>query len=246
MNGRNYKLVTGIISLFIALFLAWRIGLWLEPDPKQGNPAPAVSSPAAKEPPFVTGEVKKDLTFEVRSVRFSDKGKTVEGIGIVRFDSDRSELKGAAVAMVKKLKEKVPAAERITLTLKPAVDCPVCTMAEASWDRGKVVLRYGIPTMDQMEAANALIGTKKETDETVDRPRLHRPDRESFGTGLAITMAIEAVRKKDPALSDEQALEQASAATGINYVVARRHRDFMAAYYTGTSYGDETFNLPLP
>ncbi len=246
MNGRTYKLATGIISLLIALFLAWRIGLWLEPDPKQGSPAPAVSSPATKDPPFVSGEVRKDLTFEVRSVRFSDKGKTVEGIGIIRFDSDRSELKAAAVAMVRKLKEKIPAAERIALTLKPAVDCPVCAMADVVWDRGKVVLRYGIPSLEQMEAANALIGTKKETGETIDGPRLHRPDKETFGTGLAVTLAIEAARQKNAALGEEQTLEQATAATGINYVVARRHRDFMAAYYTGNSYGDETFNLPLP
>jgi hypothetical protein len=246
MNGRTYKLVTGIISLFIALFLAWRIGLWLEPAPQPGNPAPAVSSPAAKEPPFVAGTVKKDLGFEVRSVTLDDTGKALTGIGIVRFDSDRSELKAAAVAMVKKLKEKVPAAERIALTLKPAVDCPVCAMAEVAWDRGTAVLRYGIPSLEQMEAANARIGTKNEQGETVDGPRLHRPDRESFGAGLAVTMAMDAARKKNPALGDEQLLEQAAAATGINYVVARRHRDFMAAYYTGNSYGDETFNLPLP
>ena len=246
MNGRTYKLVTGIVSLFIALFLAWRIGLWLEPEPRQGSPAPAVSSPAAKEPPFVAGTVKKDLNFEVRSVTLSDQGKTVEGIGIVRFDSDRSELKAAAVAMMRKLKEKVPAAERIALTLKPAVDCPVCAMAEVAWERGDAVLRYGTPSLEQMEAANARIGTKKETGETIDGPRLHRPDRESFGAGLAVTLAMDAARKKNPSLNDEQLLEQAAAATGLNYVVARRHRDFMAAYYTGNSYGDEKFNLPLP
>jgi hypothetical protein len=246
MNGRTYKLVTGIISLFIALFLAWRIGLWLEPEPKQGSPAPALSSPAAKEPAFATGTVKKDLNFEVRSVTLSDKGKTVEGIGIVRFDSDRSELKAAGVAMVKKMKEKVPAAERIVLTLKPAVDCPVCAMAEVAWDRGKVALRYGIPSLEQMEGANALIGTKTEKGETVDRPRLHRPDKETFGAGLAVTLAMDAARKKNPALGDEQLLEQAAAAAGLNYVVARRHRDFMAAYYTANGYGEETFALPLP
>lgn len=246
MNGRTYKLITGIISLFIALFLAWRIGLWLEPEPQPGSPAPAVPSPAAKEPPFVTGTVKKDLGFEVRNVRFSDKGKTVEGIGIIRFDSDRSELKAAAVAMVTKLKEKVPAAERITLTMKPSVDCPVCAMAEVAWDRGKAVLRYGIPSLEQMEAANARIGTKNEAGETVDRPRLYRPDRETFGAGLTVTLAMDAARKKNPVLGDEDLLEQAAAATGLNYVVARRHRDFMSAYYTGNSYGDETFNLPLP
>lgn len=246
MNGRTYKLVTGIISLFIALFLAWRIGLWLEPEPRSGSPAPAVSSPVAKEPPFVTGTVKKDLGFEVRSVRISDQGKTVAGIGIVRFDSDRSELKAVAVAMVTKLKEKVPAAERITLTLKPSVDCPVCAMAEVAWDRGKVALRYGIPSLEQMEGANARIGTKDEEGATVDRPRLHRPDRESFGAGLAVTQALDTARKKNPALNEEQLLEQAAAATGLNYVVARRHRDFMAAYYTGSGYGEETFTLPLP
>lgn len=246
MNGRTYKLVTGIISLFIALFLAWRIGLWLEPELRPEGAAPAVSSPVAKEPPFVTGTVKKDLGFEVRNVRFSDRGKTVAGIGIVRFDSDRSELKGAAVAMVTKMKEKVPAAERITLTLKPAVDCPVCAMAEVAWDRGTAVLRYGIPSLEQMETANARIGTKNEKGETVDAPRLHHPDRESFAAGLAVTVAMDAARKKNPALGDEQLLEQAAAATGINYVVARRHRDFMAAYYTATGYGEETFTLPLP
>lgn len=246
MNGRTYKLVTGIISLFIALFLAWRIGLWLEPAPQQGSPAPAVSSPAAKEPPFVTGTVKKDLGFEVRNVAFSDKGKAVAGIGIVRFDSDRSELKAAAVAMVTKLKEQVPAAERITLTLKPAVDCPVCAMAEVAWDRGTAVLRYGIPSLEQMEAANARIGTKDEEGKPVDQPRLYRPDRETFAAGLAVTLAMDAARKNDPALGDEQLLEQAAAATGINYVVARRHRDFMAAYYTASGYGEETFTLPLP
>ena len=246
MNGRTYKLVTGIISLFNALFLAWRIGLWLEPEPKQGSQAPAVSSPAAKEPPFVTGAVRKDLNFEVLNVRFSNRGKTVEGIGIVTFDSDRSDLKASAVAMLKKLKEKVPAAERIALTLKPAVDCPVCAMAEVAWDRGKVELLYGIPSLEQMEEANARIGMKNERGETVDRPRLYRPDRETFAAGLAITQAIDAARKKNPSLGDDKLLEQAAAATGINYVVARRGRDFMASYYTATGYGDETFNLPLP
>ncbi len=246
MNGRTYKLVTGIISLFIALFLAWRIGLWLEPEPKQETPVPAVSSPSAKEPPFVTGMVKKDLNFEVRNVRFSDRGKTVEGIGIVTFDSDWSDLKAAAVAMLKKLKEKVPAAERIALTLKPAVECPVCDMAEVAWDRGKVELRYGIPSQEQMEEANARIGTKNEKGETVDRPRLYRPDKETFGAGLAVTLAMDAARKKNPALGDEQLLEQAAAATGLSYVVARRHWDFMAAYYTADGSGNETFNLPLP
>ncbi|MBT1075707.1 hypothetical protein [Geobacter grbiciae] len=246
MNGRTYKLVTGIISLFIALFLAWRIGLWLEPEPKQRNPAPAVPSPAAKEPPFVTGTVRKDLNFEVRNVRFGNRGKTVEGIGIVTFDSDRSDLKAAAVAMLKKLKEKVPAAERIVLTLKPSVDCPVCAMAEVTWDRGKVDMRYGIPSLEQMEEANTLIGTKDKKGETVDRPRLYLPDRETFAAGLAITQAIDAARKKNPSLGDDQLLEQAAAATGLNYAVARRSRDFMAAYYTATEYGEETFTLSLP
>lgn len=246
MNGRTYKLVTGIISLFIALFLAWRIGLWLEPEPKQKNPASAVPSSAAKEPSFVTGTVKKDITFEVRDVRFSNRGKTVEGIGIVGFDSDRSGLKAAAVAMLKKLKEKVPAAERIVLSLKPSVDCPVCAMAEVTWDRGKVDMRYGIPSLEQMEEANTLIGTKDKKGETVDRPRLYLPDRETFAAGLAITQGIEAVRKKNPALGDEQLLEQAAAATGLNYAVAKRHRDFMAAYYTTNGYGEETFTLSLP
>lgn len=246
MNGRTYKLVTGIISLFIALFLAWRIGLWLEPEPKQENPAPAVPSPAAKEPPFVSGTVRKDLNFEVRNVSLSDKGKTVEGIGIVGFDSDRSDLKAATVTMLKKLKEKVPPAERIVLTLKPAVECPVCAMAQAAWEQGKVALRYGIPSLEQMEEANALIGTKDKEGETVDRPRLYRPDKETFAAGLAITQAIDAARKKNPSLGDDQLLEQAAAATGLNYAVARRGRDFMAAYYTADGYGEESFNLPLP
>lgn len=245
MNGRTYKLVTGIISLFIALFLAWKIGLWLEPEPKQSPSAPT-PPPTTKEAPFVTGKVKKDVSFEVRNVRFSDKGKTVEGIGIAAFDSDWPDLKEAALAMLKKLKETVPAAERIALTLKPGVECPVCSMAEVEWNRGEVTLRYGVPSLKQMEAVNAVIGTKDETGNTIDRPRLYRPDKATFGTGLAVTLALDTARKKNPALGDEQLLDQAVAATGLSYVVARRHRDFMAAYYKSSGYGEETFVFPLP
>lgn len=245
MNGRTYKLVTGIISLSIALFLAWKIGLWLEPEPKQGNPAPAPST-AAKEAPFVTGMVKKGVSFEVRNVSFGDKGKTVEGIGITGFDGDWPDLKEAALAMLKKLKETVPAAERIALTLKPGVECPVCSMAEIEWNRGEVKLRYGVPSLEQMEKANAVIGTKDESGKTIDRPRLYRPDKETFGVGLAVTQALEAARKKNPALGEEQLLNQAVAATGLSYVVARRHRDFMTSYYRANGYGEETFVFPLP
>jgi hypothetical protein len=245
MNGRTYKLVTGIISLVIALFLAWKIGLWLEPEPKQTPSAPA-PAPTVKEAPFVTGMVKKDVSFEVRNVRFSDKGKTVEGIGIAAFDSNWANLKEAALAMLKKLKETVPAAERIALTLKPGVECPVCTMAEVEWNRGQVSIRYGVPSLQQMESANAAIGTKDETGKTIDRPHLYRPDKTTFGTGLAVTLAMDAARKKNPALGDDQLLEQAAAATGLNYVIAKRHRDFMAAYYKARGYGEETFLFPLP
>ena len=56
-------------------------------------------------------------------------------------------------------------------------------------------------------------------------------------------MAIEAARKKNPGMNEDQILEQAAAVTGLPYVVVKRHRDFMTAYYSGNAFGSETFDM---
>lgn len=232
------RIVIGIISLFLSLFLAWRIGIWLEPKPA----GPSLPAGGPKSPPFATGTVRENLHFEIRNARISGNGTALEGIGIVRFDMDRDQIKPAVLAMLKAVKEKAPAAKAITLELKPAVECPVCTLATATHREGRTVIRYGIPSMEQIERHNALIGTTDGTGRRIDHPRLYRPDKETFGAGLAVTMALEAARQKNPAANEEELLNQAAAVSGISTVVAARHRDFMRAYYRGDGFGEETLD----
>lgn len=240
MNKMN-RLVIGLISVFIALFLAWRIGIWLEPSPEQK--AAATRPITAKEPPFAAGKVRGDLAFELRNVKASEGGTAVEGLGIVRFDIDRSDIRPAVTAMLKVLKEKNPAAKRITLTLTPSADCPDCGIAIAGYDNGKVKLGYGVPTMKQIEESNSRIGTPTASGAKDDRPLLFRPNGEAISKGLDVMKAIEASRRQNPDLNDEQLLDKAAADTGLTYVVVKRHRDFMRAYYSGSAFGSETFEL---
>ena len=240
MNNRK-GLMIGLVSVFISLFFAWRIGIWLEPTPEQKA---AASRPiTAKEPAFATGKVRDDLTFELRKVTVTDGGTSVGGFGIVRFDIDRADIKQTVVAMLKIMKEKHPAAKRISLSLTPSVDCPACGIAEARYDEGKVKLEYGIPTLQQIEESNSRIGTPTASGEKDDRPLLVRPNGEAIIRGLAVMKALEAARQQNPELNDEQLLDKAAAATGLPYVVVKRHRDFMRGYYSGNSFGSETFTM---
>ena len=115
-------------------------------------------SPAAKDPPFATGKVRENLPFELRNVKVADGGRSIEGVGIVRFDMDRGDTKPAVIAILKVVKEKFPGAKQIALGLSPSVDCPTLKIAEATWDNGRVTLKYGIPTLGQIEAPNSRIG----------------------------------------------------------------------------------------
>ncbi|BEH11083.1 hypothetical protein GSUET_26950 [Geobacter sulfurreducens subsp. ethanolicus] len=239
--NQSTRIVVGIISLFLSLFLAWRIGIWLEPAPA----GPSLPAGDPKSPPYATGTVQEDLHFEIRNVRISGDGATLNGIGIIRFDTDRERIKPAVLAMLTAVKKKAPAAKMITLELKPAVECTQCTLARATYREGRTVIRYGIPSQEQIERHNALIGTTDGTGRRIDRPRLYRPDKETFGAGLAVTMALEAARQKNPSAGEEQLLDQAAATVGISPVVAARHRDFMKAYFTGDGYGEETLDTPL-
>lgn len=241
MNNRAAKFIIGIVSISLALLLAWRIGLWLEPA--QDAAGPALGIPAAKGPPFASSTAGDKLPFELRDVRITPDGTTVTGTGVVRFDISQAEIRPAVEAMLRAITGKVPAATQISLALKPVVGCPVCTIAGVSYERGKVVIRYGIPSLGQIDAANARIGTLKADGTRDDRPRLYLPDGKTFAAGLAVTLAIDKTRRQNPALSDELLLEDAANATGLPYTVVERYRDFMAAYYTGDGYGTESFTL---
>lgn len=242
MNNITPRIIIGSIMVFVALILAWRIGLWLEPGPEEKS-AMITPSSAAKEPPFATGKVRENFRFELRDVKVTDEGMSIQGVGIVRFDIDRADIKTAVIAMLKVLKEKCPGAKQIILSLSPSVDCPACKIAEAKYDNGKVTLNYGIPTLKQIEESNSRIDVPSDSGNPVVRHRLFRPNGETFGAGLRVMMAIEAVRKKNPGMNDDQILEQASTATGLPFVVVRRHWDFMTAYYSGNAFGSETFDI---
>lgn len=239
---KNRRIIIGIISVFLSLFLAWRIGLWLEPTPEEKS-AITSPSPAAKQPAFANGKVRENLPFELRNVKAADDGRSVEGVGIIRFDIDPADIKPAVITMLKVLKGKFPGAKQIALDLSPSIDCPACKIAEARYDNGKVTLNYGIPTMKQIEESNSGIRAVSASGKAVDRPRLFRPDGETFGIGLNVMIAIEAARKKNPGMNDDQLIDQAAAATGLSSVVAKRHRDFIAAYYSGNAFGSETFGI---
>lgn len=239
---RTDRIIIGFIAVVVSLFLAWRIGLWLEPTPEEKS-AIRNLSPAAKEPPFARGKVRENLPFELRNVKAADDGRKVEGIGVIRFDIDPADVKPAVVTMLKLLKEKFPVAKQIALTVVPSIDCPACRIAEARYDNGRVTLDYGIPTLKQIEESNSRIGVAPASGNAAERPRLFRPDGEAFAIGMNVMSAIEAARKKNPAMNDDQLLDQASAATGLSSVVVRRHRDFMSAYYSGNAFGSETFDF---
>lgn len=242
MNSITTRIIVGSITVFISLLLAWRIGLWLEPGPEEKN-AVITSSPAAKEPPFATGKVRENLPFQLRNVTVADGGRSIGGVGIVRFDIDRGDIKPAVVAMLKVVKEKFPAAKQISLNLSPSVDCPACRIAEAAYDSGRVTLAYGTPTLRQIEESNSRADAPSASEKGVDRPLLFRPDGETFAIGLRVMMAIDAGRQKNPGLNDDQLLDQAATVTGLPYTVVKRHRDFMAAYYSGNAFGSETFDM---
>lgn len=242
MDNKTSKVIIGAVSVILALFLAWRIGLWLEPEPAAKSSVQTLSS-AAKQPPFASGKTQEGTSFELRNVRIEEEGKSIKGIGIVRFDITREELKPVAIAMLRTLKEKVPAVERISLSIKPSVDCPVCTIAQVAYIKGQTVLSYGTPSLEQINSHNARIGSSQGSGKTSEQTPLYLPDRQTFGNGLAVTMAIDAARKKNPLMAKEQILKQASAATGLPEVMAERYRDFMAAYYTGNTFGTKTFDI---
>jgi hypothetical protein len=240
MNKMN-RIVIGLVSVFISLFFAWRIGIWLEPSPEQK--AAATRPITAKEPAFATGKVRDDLTFEMRKVTVADGGKSVEGLGIVRFDIDRADIKPTVVAMLKIMKEKHTAANRISLSLTLSADCLDCCIARARYNEGRVKLEYGVPTLQQIEESNSRIGTTTASGEKDDRPLLVRPNGEAIIRGLDVMKAIETARRENPELNDEQLLDKAAAATGLSYVVVKRNRDFMRGYYSGDGFGSETFTM---
>lgn len=246
MDNKSVRIIAGTISVAVSLFLAWRIGLWLEPAPAQQGPKPVVAAGnATKSPPFASGKVSEQLAYELHRVQPSKDGKIFDGVGLVRFDIRQEELKPVAQSMLKELYKKIPQVQRIHLFIRPSLDCTACTIAEVSSQQGNTVLTFGIPSLAQIDANNALIGTKSPSGEKIDRPRLQLPDRESFSGGLAVVMAMDAARKKSPALTEDQLLEQAAAATGVSSVVAKKHLDFMRAYFTGDRFGSETFRTDL-
>lgn len=187
--------------------------------------------------------MRENFPFELRNVKIAEGGASIGGVGIVKFDIDRGEIKPAVVAMLKVMKEKFPAAKQIILDLSPTVDCPACKIAEARYDNGKVTLNYGIPTLKQIEESNSQIGVPSGSGKAIERPRLFRPNGEAFGVGLRVMMAIEAARQKNPGMNDDKLLDQAATETGLSYVVVKRHRDFMTAYYSGNAFGSETFDF---
>ena len=237
---KTNRIIIGTITVLVSLFLAWRIGLWLEPTPAEKG---ALSTPlyTAKEPAFATGKVRDDLPYELRKVKATEGEKSVAGLGIVRFDIGRGDIKPVVIAMLKVVREKFPAAQQIALDLTPSVNCPDCRIAEARYDNGRVKLAYGTPTLAQIEESNRQIG--QPASEKTDRPLLFQPNGEAFSAGLIVMTAIEAAREKDSGLSDEQLLDAAAAATGLSYVVVKRTRDFMRAYYSGDDFGSESFDL---
>lgn len=238
----NNRIIIGSIVVAVSLFLAWKIGLWLEPGPAE-KAAVANSSSAVKEPPFATGKVRETVTFELREVKAADDGKSVEGVGVVRFDLERADIKPAVIAILRVIKEKFPSAQRISLILTPSIDCLTCRIAEAAYDNGKVKLYYGTPTLEQMEESNRNIGAQTASGKAADRPVLVRPSGEAYSMGLDVMKAVEAARKSNPGLNDDQLLDKAAAATGLSYVVVKRHRDFMTAYYSGNAFGNEVFDM---
>lgn len=238
---KTNRIIIGTITVLVSLFLAWRIGLWLEPTPAEKG---ALSTPlyTAKEPAFATGKVRDDLPYELRNVKAAEGGKNVAGLGIVRFDIGRGDIKPVVIALLKVVKKKFPAAQQIALDLTPSVNCPDCRIAEARYDNGRVNLAYGTPTLAQIEESNRQIG-QPASGETDNRPLLFQPNGEAFSAGLIVMTAIEAARGKNPALSDEQLLDAAAASTGLSYVVVKRNRDFMKTYYSGDGFGSESFDL---
>lgn len=246
MNNKSVRIIVGTISVAVSLFLAWRIGLWLEPAPTQKGPKPMVTTAnVAKSPPFASGKASEQLTYELHRVRQSEDGKIFDGIGLVRFDIRQEQLKPIVLSMLAELYKKIPREQQVHLFIRPSLDCTVCTIAEVSSQQGKTVIKFGIPSLAQIYAHNARIGVASPSGEKIDLPRLYLPDRESFSGGLAVVTAMDAARKKSPSLTDDQLLEQAAAATGVSYVVARKHLDFMRAYFTGDSFGSETFQANL-
>ncbi|HWI41674.1 MAG TPA: hypothetical protein VNX25_09310 [Verrucomicrobiae bacterium] len=236
MQGKMSRVVVGSATVFLALLLAWRIGLWLEPRPT--DPALAAVPSTPREPPFAVGKTPGGTAYELRGVRVSPDGQ-VQGVGILGYAVRREELKPAAAAMLRTLRERFPAAASFFLVLKPAESCPGCDIGQVSAKGGEIVLRYGIPSAQQIESSNALIGSR----EAGDRPRLYLPDGETFAAGLAIVTALQREREKDPSLTEEQALERAAASAGMQYPVAKRGAAFMQWYYTGNRYGSEEFTL---
>jgi|GEM_PF-1837140 len=246
MNNKSVRIIAGIISVAVSLFLAWRIGLWLEPAPvQQGPKAVATTANVAKSPPFASGKVSEQLTYELHRVQPSADGKIFDGVGLVRFDIRQEELKPVVQSMLKELHKKIPHLQKIHLFIRPSLDCTACTIAEVSSQQGNAVLKFGIPSLAQIYANNAQIGNLSPSGEKIDRPRLSLPDRESFSGGLAVVTAMDAARRKSPALTDDQLLEQAATATGVSYVVAKKYLDFMRAYFTGDTFGSETFRADL-
>lgn len=236
MSGRTPSILIAAVSIGVALFLAWRVGLWLEPEP-DGVPDVPIQAPTS--PPYAKGQVSPELHFELRDVRLSEEGKRAEGFGIVRYSVKREEVRPVAEAMLRTLKAKAPVAEIVFLTLRPAVDCPACDIAEVSWKKGVAEIRFGIPSMAQIEEWNLGVGK-------IDgRVPLHLPDRETFSAGIAVIMAMDALKKQKPETGEESLLEQAAQQAGVPYATAKRSREFIRAYYTGNRYGSEKFDLKL-
>src|SRR6266567_1739678 len=100
MNNITTRIIIGSITVFVSLILAWRVGLWLEPGPEEKS-AMITHSSAAKEPPFATGKVRENLPFELRNVRVTEGGTSIEGVGIIKFDIDRGDIKQPIIKISK-------------------------------------------------------------------------------------------------------------------------------------------------
>ena len=244
MEGKSGRVIIGAISVFIALVLAWRIGLWLEPEPRRES-LPAASQPAGQDPPFATGKVRENFVFSLREVRATAEGTVVEALGVVPYDIERQDVKPAAVAMLRLLKEKFPLAQQLRVTMVFAKEFSQLVIAEVEHDKGRTLVRYGIPTMEQIEENNRKIGSAEVRGGAGETVRLSRPDREGFAAGLDVLRAMALAADKDRTLGNDKLLERAATATGLPYVVARRHHDFLLAYYTGSRFGEEVFSLSL-
>lgn len=237
MSGRISSIVIGLITIAGAMFLAWRIGLWLETPVDQ---VPDVPIHAPTSPPFAKGQVSGDLHFELRDVRLKEERTRAEGAGIIRYSIRHQEVKPAAIAMLRALKGKAPEAEKITLVIRPTVEWPAGDIAEVAWEKGEAVLTYGIPSLVQIDEWNAKVSKND------DRPLLHVPDRETFSTGVAVIIAMNELEKQQKEATEDQLLEQAAKKVGAPYTAAKRSKDYIRAYYTGNKYGSEKFELKLP